>query len=276
MSKKTIGFIGAGNMARSLAKGLIDNGWSPKQIMLSDPGEEQRQSASQLLGANCVSDNTLVAETADVVVLAVKPQQLQSAAKPLAAAVQAKQGLIISVVAGIQIADIERWLGGNLAIVRTMPNTPALIGSGAAGLFANDRVTEEDRNLAESLLRACGVTAWVDQEHKLDVVTALSGSGPAYYFLMMEALENAAVARGLNRDDARLLALETAVGAAKMALESNEDPAQLRQRVTSPGGTTERAIAVFEEAGLRDTCQQAVDAAITRAQELAEMFGGDK
>ena len=262
-------------MARSLAKGLIDNGWPAGQIVLSDPGGEQRQSANSLLGVECISDNNEVAQRADVIVLAVKPQQLQTAIEPLAATVQQKRLLVISVVAGIHSADIEQWLGGNLAIIRAMPNTPALIGSGASGLFANERATEEDRNLAESLLRACGVTAWVDKEHKLDVVTALSGSGPAYYFLMMEALENAAIARGLNEADARLLTLETALGAAKMALESHEDPAQLRQRVTSPGGTTERALEEFEDAGLRETCQQAVDAAITRAQELAEMFGGE-
>ncbi len=274
MTNRTIGFIGAGNMARSLAKGLIDNGWPTGQIVLSDPGDEQRQIASQLLGTECLSDNNEVVLRADVLVLAVKPQQLRAAIEPLAAAVQKKKLMVISVVAGIHSADIEQWLGGNLAIIRTMPNTPALIGSGASGLFANERATEDDRNLAESLLRACGVTVWVDKEHKLDVVTALSGSGPAYYFLMMEALENAAIARGLNEADARLLSLETALGAAKMALESQENPAQLRQRVTSPGGTTERALTVFEDAALRDICQQAVDAAITRAQELAEMFGG--
>lgn len=274
MKNRTIGFIGAGNMARSLAKGLIDNGWPSGHIVLSDPGNEQRQSASSLLGTECISDNNEVAQRADVLVLAVKPQQLRAAIEPLATTVQQKRLLVISVVAGIHSADIEQWLGGNLAIIRSMPNTPALIGSGASGLFANERATAEDRNLAESLLRACGVTAWVDKEHKLDVVTALSGSGPAYYFLMMEALENAAISRGLNEADARLLTLETALGAAKMALESHEDPARLRQRVTSPGGTTERALEVFEDAGLREICQQAVDAAITRAQELAEMFGG--
>lgn len=273
MKNRKIGFIGAGNMARSLAKGLIVNGWDASRIMLSDPGEGQRLAAQQLLGAKCVADNLEVVSQADVIVLAVKPQHLQAAVTPLAEAVQKNSPLIISVVAGIHLRDIERWLGGNLSIVRSMPNTPALIGSGASGLFANDRVSEDDHNLAESLLRACGVTVWVDKESKLDVVTALSGSGPAYFFLMIEALENAAIARGLGKTDARLLAVETALGAAKMALESDEDPAQLRQRVTSPGGTTEAAIDVFENSGFRDDCQQAIDAAISRARELAEMFG---
>ncbi|MDH5632264.1 MAG: pyrroline-5-carboxylate reductase [Gammaproteobacteria bacterium] len=275
MDTRKIGFIGAGNMARSLAKGLIDNGWPTARLILSDPNDDQRTSTASLLGTTCIADNSELISHCDVLVLAVKPQLLKSVLQPLASAVQQRKPLVISVVAGILVEDIQSWLGGGLNMVRTMPNTPALIGSGATGLYASPGTSADDRNFAESLMRACGVTVWVDSEAKLDVITALSGSGPAYFFLMIEALENAAVARGLDSNDARLLAVETALGAAKMALESDEDPAQLRRRVTSPGGTTEQAINTFEEAGLRDICQRAIDAAIGRARELAQMFGGN-
>ncbi|MEK7734411.1 MAG: pyrroline-5-carboxylate reductase, partial [Pseudomonadota bacterium] len=181
----------------------------------------------------------------------------------------------VSVAAGVRIGDLERWLGGNLPVVRVMPNTPALIGSGASGLFANDRVTNEQRDRAEAIARAVGVTVWVSSEAQLDVVTALSGSGPAYFFLVMEALEEAAIARGLPREQARLLALETAFGAAKMALEGADEPQRLRRQVTSPGGTTEAAVKVLEDGGLRKLFAEALVAAERRAGELGDLFGKD-
>jgi pyrroline-5-carboxylate reductase len=190
----------------------------------------------------------------------------------LAPAVQAKRPLVVSVAAGVRTDDVERWLGGKLAVVRVMPNTPALVGSGAAGLFANRRVEALMRDQAEHIMRAVGVVVWLKDEALMDVVTALSGSGPAYFFLIMELLEQAAIRHGLDRDTARLLTLETAFGAAKMALEGAEEPAALRQRVASPGGTTEAALHALTAGGLAQILDEAMAAAIQRSRELAEMF----
>jgi len=275
MTRPRIGFIGAGNMGRSLAGGLIRNGWPADQLIMADPDAGQRDAVTATLGIPCCAPNREVAEVADVLVLAIKPQHLHAATTELAAPVQQRHPLVLSVVAGVLERDIQRWLGGGLAIVRAMPNTPALVGSGATGLFANPLTSNDQRDQAESILRAVGVTVWLQQEEQLDLVTALSGSGPAYFLLIMEALERAAVEAGLPADTARLLTLETAFGTAKMALESQEDPARLRQRVTSPGGTTERAIEVLTAAGLPSTMARALDAAAARSRELAELLGQD-
>lgn len=272
-SQPLIGFIGAGNMARSLAGGLLASGFGRDRLILSDPLPEQRRGVEQSLGLRTCADNIEVAEQADVLVFAVKPQVLATAAREVAAAVQRRRPLVVSIAAGVRSTDLERWLGGDLPVVRAMPNTAALVGSGAAGLYANARVDEASREIAESILRAVGVVVWVEREELLDVVTALSGSGPAYFFLLMEILEDAAIAHGLPAAHARLLAHETALGAAKMALEGGEEPARLRARVTSPGGTTEAAVRVMEEGGLRRLLREAFDAAVARAYELAELFG---
>ena len=268
-----VGFIGAGNMARSLASGLLRNSWNRDQVILSDPDPEQRRTIETVLGAKAFGDNTHIATRADILVLAVKPQILADVAKAVAPAVQKKKPLVISIAAGVRLEDIERWLGGGLALVRAMPNTAALIGSGATGLYANERVDEKMRDQAESILRAVGITVWLEDEYLIDAVTALSGSGPAYFFLVMEALEQAAIEAGLDPKQARLLTLETAFGAAKMALEGHEEPTLLRRRVTSPGGTTERAVKVLEEGGIRRLFKEAVQAAVYRAREIADMFG---
>ena len=273
MTATTIGFIGAGNMARSLAGGLLNNGWTADRLQLSDPDAQQRAGAKQALGVETFADNRDLAERAEILVLAVKPQALKEVAEALAATVQKKRPLVISIAAGIRVHDIERWLGGKLPIVRVMPNTAALIGSGASGLYANARVTATQRDLAESILRAVGVTVWVQDETLIDTVTAISGSGPAYFFMVMEVLEKAAIAHGLEPKTARLLTLETAYGAAKMALEGGEEPALLRKRVTSPGGTTEKALQALEAGHLDKIFDQAVLAAIQRARELADMLG---
>jgi len=268
-----IGFIGAGNMSRSLAGGLLANGWRREQLLLADPDPEQRRGAESALGVTVLADNRDVAAQSDVLVLAVKPQVLKDAAAALAATAQERRPLVVSVAAGIRLADIERWLGGELPIVRVMPNTAAFIGSGASGLLANPRVTDEQRGLAESILRAVGVAVWVKDEAQMDVVTAVSGSGPAYFFLAMEMLEKAAIRHGLDPQTARLLTLETAFGAAKMALEGHEEPALLRRRVTSPGGTTEQAVNVLVQGGFEKLFDEAVGAAERRARELADLFG---
>jgi pyrroline-5-carboxylate reductase len=269
----TIGFIGAGNMSRSLVGGLIQSGTAREHLLLSDPDANQRQGAEQALGVVALADNNTLAAQAQVVVLAVKPQALKTVATGIAAAVQKTKPLIISVAAGIRVGDLEHWLGGNLSIVRVMPNTAALIGSGASGLFANTRVSAAQRDEAESILRAVGVTVWVDKESLIDTVTAVSGSGPAYFFLVMEALEKAAIKHGLDARTARLLTLETAYGAAKMALEGGEEPAQLRKHVTSPGGTTEQAVKALEAGQIEKIFDDAVAAAIRRAGELGDLFG---
>jgi pyrroline-5-carboxylate reductase len=268
-----VGFIGAGNMARSLASGLLNNGWGKDDIVVSDPDPEQRRTIESALGLKTFADNPDAATLAEILVLAVKPQVLGSVATALAQTVQKQRPLVISIAAGVRIDDLARWLGNDLPIVRVMPNTAALIGSGASGLYANERVSEVMRDQAESILRAVGVATWVSEEYLLDVVTALSGSGPAYFFLVMEAMEQAAIESGLDPAQARLLTLETAYGAAKMALEGHEEPALLRRRVTSPGGTTERAVKVLEEGGLRNLFKEAMQAATRRAQEIADMFG---
>jgi len=270
----SICFIGAGNMAQSLIGGLIASGYDKQKISATDPTESQRNSVTQTFGIQCFADNAQAINQADIVVLAVKPQTLESVCESISDSVQTNTPLIISVAAGIRSDDINRWLGGQTAIVRTMPNIPALIQTGATGLFANSFVTTEQRSQAEHILRAAGITVWVDEEAKLDAVTALSGSGPAYYFLFMEAMEQTAQQLGLDEKTAHLLALQTALGSAKMALESHLDCATLRKNVTSPNGTTERAIQSFENAGLREIVENAMKAAQNRAVELADELGG--
>jgi len=273
MNPHNLGFIGAGNMARSLAGGLLNNGWPADRLCLADPDANQRRGVEQALGLKTFADNRELANASDILVLAVKPQVLAEVASGLAAAVQKRKPLVISIAAGIRADDIDRWLGGNLAVVRAMPNTAALIGSGATGLYANARVTDDQRDEAESILRAVGVTVWVADESLIDTVTAVSGSGPAYFFLVMEALEKAAIRHGLDPATARLLTLETAYGAAKMALEGGEEPALLRRRVTSPGGTTEQAVQKLQEGRIELLFDEAVASAIQRARELADLFG---
>jgi len=273
MLEQKIGFIGAGNMARSLASGLISNGLDPTLLAMSDPDAGTRDAIATQLGVSVFENNADVVAKSDIVVFAVKPQVLRNVAVELADSVQQRKPLVISIAAGIRSDSLEHWLGGDLSLIRVMPNTAALIGSGASGLYANSRADTAARNIAETIMRAVGVVAWVENEEQLDVVTALSGSGPAYYFLVMEALEQAAIDAGLSPDIARLLTLETAYGAAKMALEGGEEPAVLRQKVTSKGGTTERAIAVMEENGIRDIYKKAISAAAERSAELAKLLG---
>ncbi len=269
------GFIGAGNMARSLIGGLIADGWDPARIQVADPGSEPLQLIRQLGVTNTGNDNSAVAAGCEVVLLAVKPQVMPAVAREISTAVQQHQPLIISIAAGIREADLRRWLGDRTAIVRCMPNTPALVLSGATALYANPRTSEQQRDLAESLLRAVGLTLWVDNEELMDAVTALSGSGPAYIFLVIEALQAAGNELGLSADQARLLAIQTTFGAAKMALESQDEPAVLRQCVTSPGGTTEQALKVLEAGKLRGLFLEALKSARDRSKQLAEQFGAE-
>ena len=273
MNMQKIGFIGGGNMASSLIGGLISNGYPADKITVSDLDEKKLDYLASQFGINQTLDSLQVAKTVDILVLAVKPQHMQAVAEQLQSSVQLNKPVVVSIAAGIREGSLEKWLGGSVAIVRCMPNTPALVKTGATGLHANGFVSEDQKDQTESLLRAVGVTVWVENESELDAVTALSGSGPAYFFLMMEALEEAGIEAGLSPKTAQLLTQETALGAAKMALESSESAAVLRQRVTSPGGTTERAIEVMESLELRDTFLKAVLAAKQRSVELSDELG---
>ena len=270
--KHPIGFIGGGNMARSLIGGLVRAGYPTEALYVADPNDAIRSALAADFGINTSSDNRQIVAASDVVVLAVKPQVLKEVASSIKGS-QREHQLFLTVAAGIRTTSLASWLGSNTPIVRAMPNTPALVQSGATGLFANPRVSEAQRDLAESIMRAAGLVQWIDDEALMDAVTALSGSGPAYLFLVMEAMEKAGQDLGLPAETARLLTLQTAFGAAKLALEIEEDPAVLRQNVTSPGGTTERAIQVLQQEGLEALFNKALHAARDRAQELADELG---
>jgi len=273
MEKTRITFIGAGNMARSLVGGLVADGWDPARISVSDPDEQQLAALRSRFPVATTTRNTQLVKTTDVVVLAVKPQAIKDVARELSDTVQAHRPLVISVAAGVRVADLMRWLGGDCALVRCMPNTPALVQSGATVLYASQAASAEQKDLAESILRAVGLALWIEDESLMDAVTALSGSGPAYFLLVIEALQEAGERLGLSHSTARLLALQTAFGAAKMALESSEDVAFLRRQVTSPGGTTEKALSVLEDGGIRELFDKALAAARDRSRELAAQFG---
>ncbi|MGE0114735.1 MAG: pyrroline-5-carboxylate reductase [Steroidobacteraceae bacterium] len=272
MLKETLAFIGGGNMARSLIGGLIAQGLPAGQIVVSDPMQAQRNQLAQQYGVQVTASNSEAAAQAQVIVLAVKPQELRAVAQQLAASIAAHRPLIISVAAGIRASDLQSWLGG-LPVVRTMPNRPALNGCGVTGMYANARVSTAQRELAERILGAVGKSVWVEQESLIDAVTAVSGSGPAYFFLLMELLEQAGVEQGLPVETARTLAIETAYGSGMMAREVTEPPAVLRQQVTSKGGTTEAALNVFAAHDLKGLVSRAVKAAADRSVELAEQFG---
>lgn len=275
MNDCKISFIGGGNMARSLIGGLIADGFNPQYIHISDPDPLCLQALTEQYSVHTYSCNIEAAKECDVLILAVKPQQLQAVVKQLAPSWNSNT-LLISIAAGICLDDIARWLEQQqAAIVRAMPNTPAMVQAGATALFASSAVSAQQHQLAESILRAAGIAVWVDNEMQIDAVTALSGSGPAYFFLVMEVMESAAVEMGLTAATARLLCLQTAFGAAKMALESDDSTVTLRQKVTSAGGTTERAIHELEDGGIRVLFENALIAAALRSRELANQLGED-
>lgn len=269
MKTEKIGFIGGGNMATSLISGLIASGHSPKQIWVSDVNPDTRQTLADKLEVNVSENNDVVINESDVVVIAVKPQVMKEVTQKVCATIRQKKPLIVSIAAGITQSSLSRWLGEETAIVRSMPNTPALVLTGATALHANHNVSIEQQNMAENIMRSVGIAIWVKNESQLDAVTAVSGSGPAYFFLLMEAMEKTAEEMGLNETTARLLVQQTALGAAKIALESSETPEQLRQRVASPGGTTQKAIEIFQEGGFADLVTKAIHAARNRSVEMA-------
>jgi len=266
-------FIGGGNMARSLIGGLLAQGVGSTQLRVAEPMPAARDALVREFGIGVHADNADAARGAACLVLAVKPQVLKAVCQELAGVIP-PETLIVSIAAGITSTQIDHWLGGGRPVVRAMPNTPALLGAGATGLFANTRVTADGRATAERLLGAVGRTVWIADEAQMDVVTALSGSGPAYAFLLAEAMEAGAIAQGLPAEAARLLTVQTLLGAARMLSESGEPAATLRARVTSPGGTTQAAIESLEAAGFRQHVTAAIAAATRRGVALSRAAGG--
>jgi pyrroline-5-carboxylate reductase len=270
---RRLAFIGGGNMAAALIGGLTKRGLASERVVVADPSQDQLSRLVREYGVRAAADNASAVKGAEVVVLAVKPQQMRAVALGLAPHMTETHPLLISVAAGIPHAALARWFGPRIPVIRTMPNRPALNGFGATGLFAPPSVGAANRALAESIMAAVSATVWVEHESQMDTVTALSGSGPAYFFLFMEALEAAAHERGLPNDVAHQLTLETAFGAAQMARQSPDSLATLREQVTSKGGTTAAALAVLDAAGLRAIVAHAVAAADRRSAELAAEYG---
>lgn len=257
-------------MASAIIGGMLDNGFKGADIWVSAPDDSHLQAIRKRFGVSVTTDNRYCAQQADLVILAVKPQVMADVCRDIAPMVQNTRPLMVSIAAGLEAGTLDQWLGGGLPLVRVMPNTPSLVGKGAAGLFANDQVNDKQKQMVEKVFSSIGSALWVDEEPLLHAVTALSGSGPAYFFLMLEALEEAATEAGINPETARKLAIQTMAGAAEMAGRSEHDPAQLKRNVMSPGGTTERAIHTFEDGGLRELVKKAYSAAFSRSEDMAK------
>lgn len=269
----TAAFIGGGNMGGALIRGLIAKGLSATRISVGEAVQARRIALADELGVHVSADNREVVEGADLVVLAVKPQDMATTVRTLAPVLAERRPLVLSIAAGIRVADIQGWCGPGIAVVRAMPNRPALNNAGATGLYAPAGLAPEQRKLAEGTLAAVGTTVWVTEEDALDVVTALSGSGPAYFFLLAELMTDAAVNLGLTRESAQELAIQTLFGSGRMARDSDGDLARLRAEVTSKGGTTEAALRAFDASNLRGIVAAALKAATDRGREMAQAFG---
>ena len=271
MDLDTVGFIGGGNMTRAIAGGLLDDGYAAAKLSISEPVEAQRASLQESLPGVFVSaENSAVVVKSACVVLSVKPQIIAAVCRDLAAAVQTSKPLVISIAAGPRIDDIDNWLGGNNAVVRVMPNQPALLGKGVSGIFGNRATSRDQLRAATSILSAVGPVVAVSSEAHIDAVTAVSGSGPAYFYLLIDMLAKTGVELGLDEDDALKLAAETASGASTLARNSGESMDELIARVRSPGGTTAAALDSLENQGVRDIFNTALTAARDRAIELAD------
>lgn len=262
-----ISFVGGGNMASAMIGGLLHSGMEKQRLQVADPNPERRQQL-RALGIS-VYDNSAQLSAKQCIVLAVKPQTMAAACSEIKKLVN-DDTLIISIAAGIRSDTLQDWLGRKVAVVRAMPNTPALLGVGASGLFASPEVSATQKDIAQRILAATGIVQWFEKEADIDVVTALSGSGPAYYFRIMEVMIEAAVAAGLSPEAAKQLTLQTALGAATMAQHSDSDLATLRKNVTSPGGTTERGLQVLQAHNIDAIFKQVIDAATARSKELSQ------
>jgi pyrroline-5-carboxylate reductase len=274
VNDKTIGFIGGGNMTFAIAGGMLRSGYAAANIAISEPSAEQRERLTELLpNVTINSDNPATAKHVDCIVLATKPQVLAGVCRDLAADIQNSKPLILSIAAGVRSSDIDDWLGGDLAVIRVMPNQPAFLGLGVSAVFANDNCSDADRELATSVMQAVGKVVHVSAETDIDSVTAISGSGPAYFYLLIDMLVHTATAMGLDEACARTLAVETAVGAAALAASSDEAMSELIARVRSPGGTTAAALDSLEEQDVRAIFSAALTAAKERARQLADEAG---
>lgn len=271
MNNRKVAFVGGGNMTRAIAGGLIDSGFASSDILISEPIEAARENlAKTFSGIRTSEDNKDIVANAGCVVLSVKPQVLPTVCRDLRDTVQQTHPLIVSIAAGTRSADIDEWLGGGLSVIRIMPNQPALLRLGVSGLFANDRVTEEERAYAAEIIGAVGSVVHVEDEADIDAITAVSGSGPAYFFLLIDMLLKTAIDLGIDEEAAKTLAIDTANGAAALAGTEAENMDALIARVRSPGGTTAAAIDSLENAGVRDIFSAAITAARDRATSLAD------
>ena len=276
-SERHIGFIGGGNMGRAIVHGLIKAGHPPQLISVGDPDSERHKELRAVHAGLFISpDNLAVTEKADLLVLAVKPQIVQAVANQLANSERPVNQLIVSIAAGTTIQSLQSWMGPEIPVVRIMPNQPALIGEGISVLVASANTSESQRELADYIAGAIGTAVWLDNEGLMDAATAVSGSGPAYFFLLMELIENSALEFGFNKDVACKLTIGTALGAAKLAESVGPHLADLRRRVTSPGGTTDAAIQVLEAAEIRDIFRRALEAARDRSAEMGRLASGDE
>ena len=267
----SIAFIGGGNMASCIIGGMIANGFSAQDIIVSEPGEQSRLRLEDTYGLTTLTDNQTATKQADLIVLAVKPQIMRNVTIDLAPALGAN-AVVVSIAAGIPLGALQAWLGADTAIVRAMPNTPAMLLEGATGLFANQHVDPAKRDLVTTIFQAIGYACWVETEAQIDAVIAVSGSGPAYFFRIIEIMQKVGQELGLPEQIARELSLQTALGSARMATESGTGAGQLREQVTSPGGTTQAALNTFEQLGLEATFREAMRSALNRAEEMAIDF----
>ncbi|MBI3524498.1 MAG: pyrroline-5-carboxylate reductase [Betaproteobacteria bacterium] len=272
-----ITFIGGGNMTTALIGGLRKQGYSAAAMQVVEPLEENREKLTGVFGVRCCAAVDAASLNCEMLVLAIKPQQARAALAPLTNQFKGllQEQLVVSVIAGLRLTDISRWLGGYRKLVRSMPNMPALIGAGISGLYANPEVDHEGRDTAEKILKAVGHTLWITDEAQMDAVTAISGSGPAYVFYFIEALQQSAQVLGFDEATARKLAIETFVGAARMAEQSQESFSELRHRVTSKGGTTEAALNSFESDGVAAAIMRGAHAAAARGRALGDEMGRD-
>jgi pyrroline-5-carboxylate reductase len=266
MSK--IVFIGGGNMASCLIGGMLAKGFPKQEILVSEPSEASRQRIASTYGVEVTEDNLSAVSSAQIILLAVKPQVMSEVAKNLASELS-HQPTIVSIAAGIPVSALQNWLGGQLKIVRAMPNTPAMVQTGATGLFANQPLNHEEQAAVESIFDAVGYSCWVENEGLIDAVTAVSGSGPAYFFLVYEAMQQVAQELGLDASTAEQLTLHTALGAAQLALSSDKPAGELRRQVTSPGGTTQAAVESFQDQDIEEMFRKAMNRAADRAVQMA-------
>lgn len=272
MKNSIISFVGAGNMATSLIKGLLKEGYLAKNIWATNNNLAQLNKLKNL-NINLATDNRCAVKMASIVILAVKPQVLKNVVTEIADLVQEKKTLVISIAAGITLKNLQNYLSNETAaLIRCMPNAPALLACGATGLFANRYCSSAQKNVTELIFRSVGIVVWLAKEEQIDIVAALSGSGPAYFFLLMEALQQASIELGLSKENAALLTLQTALGAARMANETKQSLQQLKQNVASPGGTTERALEILNSAHFSGLIKQAIKGAKERAEELGKCF----